>query len=150
MTILPKPVWRRKKITRFQFFCSWTNVLLKNMVVYDVLTFLQTMAFLCSTCVDLAVWRRKKITRKKYYWKNCQVSENSKKDIRTTSNKPYRTKRELSTSKSRSTHVEHTKAIVCKNVNTSYTTIFFNNTFVHEQRNWKYAKETWQLFQYWQ
>jgi acyl-CoA thioesterase FadM len=24
-------------------------------------------------------------------------------------------------------------AIVCKNVNTSYTTIFFNNTFVHEQ-----------------
>jgi hypothetical protein len=36
--------------------------------------------------------------------------------------------------------VEHTKAIVCKNVNTSYTTIFFNNTFVHEQKNWKYAK----------
>jgi hypothetical protein len=26
---------------------------LKNMVVYDVLTFLQTMAFVCSTCVDL-------------------------------------------------------------------------------------------------
>ena len=23
------------------------------MVVYDVLTFLQTMAFVCSTCVDL-------------------------------------------------------------------------------------------------
>jgi hypothetical protein len=37
-----------------------------------------------------------------------------------------------------STQVEHTKAIVCKNVNTSYTTIFFNNTFVHEQKNWKY------------
>jgi hypothetical protein len=30
-----------------------TNVLLKNMVVYDVLTLLQTMAFVCSTCVDL-------------------------------------------------------------------------------------------------
>jgi hypothetical protein len=28
-------------------------VILKNMVVYDVLTFLQTMAFVCSTCVDL-------------------------------------------------------------------------------------------------
>jgi hypothetical protein len=40
------------------FFCfilifTKTNVLLKNMVVYDVLTFLQTMAFVCSTCVDL-------------------------------------------------------------------------------------------------
>ena len=32
------------------FFYSWTNVLLKNMVVYDVITFLQTMAFVCSTC----------------------------------------------------------------------------------------------------
>jgi hypothetical protein len=60
--------------------------------------------------------------------------------IRTTPNKPYCTKGELSTPKSRSTQVEHTKAIVCKNVNTSYTTIFFNNTFVHEQKNWKYAK----------
>ena len=67
------------------------------------------------------VSRRKKITRKKHYWKNCQVSENSKNDIRTPPNKPYRTKRELSTAKSRSTQVEHTKAIVCKNVNTSYT-----------------------------
>jgi hypothetical protein len=28
----------------------WLVVLLKNMVVYDVLTFLQTMAFVCSTC----------------------------------------------------------------------------------------------------
>jgi hypothetical protein len=46
--------------------------------------------------------RRKKITRKKHYWKNCQVSENSKNDIRTTPNKPYRTKRKLSTPKSRS------------------------------------------------
>jgi hypothetical protein len=27
------------------------------------------------------VSRRKKITRKKHYWKNCQVSENSKNDI---------------------------------------------------------------------
>jgi hypothetical protein len=34
----------------FQFVCSWTNVILKNMVVYDVLTFLQTKAFVCSTC----------------------------------------------------------------------------------------------------
>jgi hypothetical protein len=42
--------------------------------------------------------RRKKITRKKHYWKNCQVSENSRNDIRTTPNKQYRTKRELSTS----------------------------------------------------
>jgi hypothetical protein len=48
---------------------------------------------------------------------SCQVSENSKHHIRTSPNKPYRTKRELSTPKSRSTHVEHTKAIVCKNVN---------------------------------
>jgi hypothetical protein len=32
--------------------------------------------------------RRKKITRKKHNWKNCQVSENSKNDIRTTPNKP--------------------------------------------------------------
>ena len=37
----------------FQFLYSWTNALLKNMVVYDVLTFLQTMDFVCSTCVDL-------------------------------------------------------------------------------------------------
>ena len=95
------------------------------------------------TILPKTVSRRKKITRKKHYcqyWKSCQVSENSKHHIRTSPNKPYRTKRELSTPKSRSTHVEHTKAIVCKNVNTSYTTIFFNNTFVHEQRNWKYAK----------
>jgi hypothetical protein len=55
------------------------------------------------------VSRRKKITRKKHYWKNCQVSENSKYDIRTTPNKPYRTKRELPTSKSRSTQVEQKK-----------------------------------------
>ena len=54
--------------------------------------------------------RRKKINRKKHYWKNCQVSENSKNDIKTTPNKQYRTKRELSTPKSRSTQVEHTKA----------------------------------------
>ena len=45
--------------------------------------------------------RRKKINRKKHYWKNCQVSENSKNDIKTTPNKQYRTKRELSTPKSR-------------------------------------------------
>ena len=82
----------------------------------------------------------KKLPEKNITGKNCQVSENSKNDIKTTPNKPYRTKRELSTPKSRSTQVEHTKAIVCKNVNTSYTTIFFNNTFVHEQKNWKYAK----------
>jgi hypothetical protein len=93
------------------------------------------------TILPKPVSRRKKITRKKHYWKNCQVSENSKNDIRTTPNKPYCTKRELFTPKSRSTQVEHTKAIVCKNVNTSYTTIFFNNTFVHEPKNWKYAKK---------
>jgi hypothetical protein len=92
------------------------------------------------TILPKPVSRRKQITRKKHYWKNCQVSENSKNDIRTTPNKPYRTKRKISTPKSRSTQVEHTKTIVCKNVNTSYTTIFFNNTFVHEQKNWKYAK----------
>ena len=66
------------------------------------------------TILPKPVSRRTKITRKKHYWKNCQVSENSKNDIRTTPNKPYRTKRELSTPKSRSTQVEHTKAIVCK------------------------------------
>jgi len=55
------------------------------------------------TILPKPVSRRKKITRKKHYWKNCQVSENSKNDIRTTPNKPYRTKRELSTPKSRST-----------------------------------------------
>jgi hypothetical protein len=77
------------------------------------------------TILPKHVSRRNKITRKKHYWKNCQVSENSKHDIRTTPNKPYRTKRELSTPKSRSTQVEHTKAIVCENVNTLYTTIFF-------------------------
>jgi hypothetical protein len=49
------------------------------------------------TILPKPVSRRKKITRKKHYWKNCQVSENSKNDIRTTPNKPYRTKRELST-----------------------------------------------------
>jgi hypothetical protein len=64
------------------------------------------------TILPKPVSRRKKITRKKHYWKNCQVSENNKNDIRTTPNKPYRTKRELSTPKSRSTQVEHTKDIV--------------------------------------
>jgi hypothetical protein len=49
------------------------------------------------TILPKPVSRRKKITRKKHYWKNCQVSENSKNDIRTTPNKPYRTKRKLST-----------------------------------------------------
>ena len=92
------------------------------------------------TILPKPVSRRKQITRNKHYWKNCQVSENSKNDIRTTPNKLYRTKRELYTPKSRSTQVEHTKATVCKNVNTSCTTIFINNTFVHEQKNWKYAK----------
>ena len=90
------------------------------------------------TILPKPVSRRKKITRKKYYWKNCQVSENSKKDIRTTPNKPYRTKRELSTSKSRSTQVEHTKAIVCKNVNTSYTTIFFTNKKIGNMQKGNY------------
>ena len=91
------------------------------------------------TILPKPVSRRKKITPKNITGKT-QVSENSKNDIKTTPNKPYRTKGELSTPKSRSTQVEHTKAIVCKNINTSYTTIFFNNTFVHEQINWKYAK----------
>jgi hypothetical protein len=49
------------------------------------------------TILPKPVSRRTKITRKKHYWKNCQVSENSKNDTRTTPNKPYRTKRELST-----------------------------------------------------
>ena len=49
------------------------------------------------------LFQEKKNTRKKHYWKNCQISENSKNDIRTTSNKPYRTKRELTTPISRST-----------------------------------------------
>jgi hypothetical protein len=93
------------------------------------------------TILPKPVSRRKTITRKKHYWKNCQVSENSKNDTRTTPNKPYRTKRELSTPKSRSTQMEHTKAIVCKNVNTSYTTIFFNNTFVHEQKKMEICKK---------
>jgi hypothetical protein len=53
MTILPKPVSRRKKLNEKNITGKTTNVLLKNMVVYDVLTFLQTMAFVCSTCVDL-------------------------------------------------------------------------------------------------
>ena len=35
------------------FFVRERTCNLKNMVVYDVLTFLQTMAFVCSTCVDL-------------------------------------------------------------------------------------------------
>jgi hypothetical protein len=35
------------------------------------------------TLLPKPVSRRKKITRKKHYWKNCQVSENSKNDIRT-------------------------------------------------------------------
>jgi hypothetical protein len=48
------------------------------------------------TILPKPVSRRKTITRKKHYWKNCQVSENSKNDIRTTPNKPYRTKRKLS------------------------------------------------------
>jgi hypothetical protein len=51
-------------------------------------------------------FKKNKITRKKHYWKNCQVSENSKNDIRTTPNKPYRSKRKLSTPKSRSTQVD--------------------------------------------
>jgi hypothetical protein len=50
-----------------------------------------------------------------------RMFQKTAKMIRTTPNKPYRTKRELSTPKSRSTQVEHTKAIVSKNVNTSYT-----------------------------
>jgi hypothetical protein len=38
------------------------------------------------TILPKPVSRGNKITRKKYYWKNCQVSENSKNDIRTTPN----------------------------------------------------------------
>jgi len=41
------------------------------------------------TILPKPVSRRKKITRKKTYWKNCQISENSKNDKRTTPNKPY-------------------------------------------------------------
>ena len=39
------------------------------------------------TILPKPVSRRKTITRKKHYWKNCQVSENSKNDTRTTPNK---------------------------------------------------------------
>ena len=60
------------------------------------------------------VSRRKQLPKKNHYWENCQISENSKNDIRTTPNKPYRSKRELTTPKSRSTQVEHTKASLQK------------------------------------
>ena len=92
------------------------------------------------TILPKPVSRRKKLPVKIITGKTVKFQKKGTNDIRTTPNKQYRTKRELSTPKSRSTQVEHTKAIVCKNVNTSYTTIFFNNTFVYEQKNWKYAK----------
>jgi hypothetical protein len=76
--------------------------------------------------------KKKKLPEKNITGKTVKFQKTAKM-IRTTPNKPYRTKRELSTPKSRSTQVEHTKTIVCKNVNTSYKTIFFNNTFVHKQ-----------------
>jgi hypothetical protein len=67
------------------------------------------------TILPKPVSRRKKINRKKNITgKTVKFQKTAKMIIRTTPNKQYRTKRELSTPKSRSTQVEHTKASLQK------------------------------------